>query len=169
MMPACQATFRLTLALAGAFLLAVAAPRLHAADAPAPKSITWADLRFPVSPPKKVEIEGVKHPVETFNEQIPDKVRELDNQRIEIRGYMMPTELEGKNVRSFVLVVSQNVCCYGATPDINEYIVVRMTGKPALLLENMPIRIVGKLYVGDIYDNGYWTGIYALEGTEVKL
>lgn len=166
-MPAPGPLHRLILALALAVL--AAAPLARAADAPAVHAITWADLRFPTAPPKKVEIEGVKHAVETFNEQIPDKVRELDNKQIEIRGYMMPTELEGKNVRSFVLVVSQNVCCYGATPDINEYIVVRMTGKPALLLENMPIRVVGKLHVGDIYDNGYWTGIYALECSEVKL
>jgi hypothetical protein len=160
---------RLLLTLAAAALTSVAAPDARAEDKPAVKAITWADLRFTVAPPKKVEIEGVKHAVETFNDQIPDKVRELDNTLIELRGYMMPTELEGKNVRSFVLVVSQNVCCYGATPDINEYIVVRMTGKPALLLENMPIRVIGKLHVGDIYENGYWTGIYALECTEVKL
>ena len=150
-------------------LLAAAVPSPVLAEAAAPSTITWADLRFPTSPPKKVQIEGAKHEVETFNDQIPEKIRELDGKPIEIRGYMMPTELEGKNVRSFVLVVSQNVCCFGATPDINEYIVVRMIGKPALLLENMPIRITGRLHVGDIYENGYWTGIYALDCTEVKL
>lgn len=169
MMSSRKSAIRLFLALASVVLVAVAAPCVRADEKPAVKTITWADLRFTTSPPKRIEIEGVKHPVETFNEQIPDKVRELDNAAIEIRGYMMPTELEGKNVRSFVLVVSQNVCCYGATPDINEYIVVRMIGKPALLLENTPIRVVGRLHVGDIYDNGYWTGIYALECTEVKL
>lgn len=169
MMSADGSTFRLLLVFAALMLASLGAPRARAEDKPPPKTITWADLRFPASPPKKVEIEGVKHPVESFNDQIPEKIRELDNQRIEIRGYMMPTELEGKNVRSFVLVVSQNVCCFGATPDINEYIVVRMTGKPAPLLENMPVRIAGKLHVGDIYENGYWTGIYALECTDVKL
>ena len=152
-----------------AVVVLAAAPHASAAGADAPVTITWADLRFPTSPPKKMQIEGAKQEVETFNDQIPDKVREFDAKTVEIRGYMMPTELEGKNVRSFVLVVSQNVCCYGATPDINEYIIVRMTGKPAPLLENMPIRIVGKLHVGDIYDNGYWTGIYAMECSDVKL
>lgn len=161
-----RSTFPLMLA---AVLALAAVPHTGAATGEAPVSITWADLRFPTTPPKKMQIEGAKHEVETFNDQIPDKIRELDGKTVEIRGYMMPTELEGKNVRSFVLVVSQNVCCYGATPDINEYIIVRMTGKPALLLENMPIRIVGRLHVGDIYDNGYWTGIYAMECSDVKL
>lgn len=150
--------------------LAIAAPAARAeATPPSLLAVTWADLRFSTTPPKKVEIEGAKTPVESFNDQIPDKVREFDGKQIEIRGYMMPTELEGKNVRSFILVTSPEVCCYGQTPDINEYIVVRMAGKPALLLENVPIRIVGKLHVGDIYDHGYWTGIYALDCTEVKL
>jgi len=166
---ASRSLVRLLLALALVGAVASGLPSAGAEEAAKLRSVTWAELRFPVSPPKKIELEGVKHPVETFNDQIPDAVRALDGQTIEIRGYMMPTELEGKNVRSFVLVVSQNVCCYGATPDVNEYIVVRMTGKPAFLLENMPIRVFGKLRVGDIYDNGYWTGIYALECTEVKL
>ena len=156
------------LALAAA--LGAAFPAARAADpASALLAVTWADLRFATSPPRKVEIEGAKVPVESFNDQIPDKIRDFDGRQVEIRGYMMPTELEGKNVRSFILVTSPEVCCYGQTPDINEYIVVRMTGKPALLLENVPIRIVGRLHVGDIYDHGYWTGIYALDCSEVKL
>lgn len=138
---------------------------LRAAEASTPQTITWADLRFPTSPPRKVQIEGAKAAVETFNDQIPGTIRELDGRVVEIRGYMMPTELDGKDVRAFVLVVSQNVCCYGVPPDINEYIIVQMTGKPAPLLENVPIRITGKLHVGDIYENGFWTGIYALEGS----
>lgn len=160
--------FRLFVALTAALIAPAVAPPAHA-DAATPLAVTWADLRFPVAAPKKVQIEGAPQAVETFNDQIPDKVRDFDGREIEIRGYMMPTELEGKHVRSFVLVVSQNVCCYGATPDINEYIVVRMTGKPAVLLENMPIRIRGKFRVGDIYENGFWTGIYAMECDEVKL
>ncbi len=159
---------RLLAALTVALSVCDRAPLAHA-DTAAPVAVTWADLRFPVSPPKKVEIEGAKQAVETFNDQIPDEIRKLDGRPIEIRGYMMPTELEGKHVRSFVLVVSQNVCCYGASPEINEYIVVRMMGKPALLLENIPIRIRGTLRVGDIYENGFWTGIYAMECSEVKL
>ena len=102
--------------------------------AKASRTITWADLRFPTSQPKKVMIEGATSEVESFADQIPEAIRSLDGATIEIRGYMMPVELEGTRVRAFVLVVSQQVCCFGATPDINEYIIARVTGKPAPLL-----------------------------------
>lgn len=146
------------------------------ADAPAPaeaapaRTVSFGDLSFAVMTPKQIVPEsakdGVKQP--SFDEQIPTRVRELDRQRIRIRGFMMPTRLEDDGVREFVIVSSPMMCCYGQSPEIYEFMLVRMIGKPAPMRENMPVEYEGVLRVGDIYEHGYWAGIFALECDGVK-
>ncbi|MGH8020008.1 MAG: DUF3299 domain-containing protein [Opitutaceae bacterium] len=137
-------------------------PASVSAESAAPRDITFADLRFNTEEPKLVTMEGSPDQIPSFNDQIPAEVQALSGKRVRVEGYMMPTLLEGKQVREFLVVTSPAVCCYGATPDINEYIIVRMSGDPAPLLENVPLKFEGVLRVGDIYNNGYWTGIYEL-------
>jgi hypothetical protein len=145
--------------LVAAFAFATAAP---ATNPSATRDITFADLRFNTAEPKMIAMEGVPDPLPSFNEQIPEDIHKLDGRKVRLTGYMMPTLLEGRRVREFLVVTSPAVCCYGATPDINEYVIVRMTGEAAPLLENIPLKFEGTLRVGDIYQNGYWTGIYEM-------
>lgn len=164
----CRSLFAVVLvAMTAAAVVPVASPAGAAAADPA-QAITFADLRFNTQPPKMVTMEGAADPIPSFNEQIPEKVFALDGRRVRIEGYMMPTLLEGKRVREFLVVTSPAVCCYGATPDVNEYIIVKMKGDPAPLLENIELRFEGVLRVGDIYNNGYWTGIYELACDRVE-
>ncbi len=153
----------LLLALAGATAAAALAARAGSS-----REITFADLRFPTQPPKQVQVEGMADPIPSFNEQIPEKIRKMSGERVIIEGYMMPLVLDGKKVREFLVVTSPLVCCFGQTPDINEYIVVKMSGEAAPLLENVPLHFEGVLDVGDIYENGYWTGIYAMTCEAVR-
>ncbi|HEX9782119.1 MAG TPA: DUF3299 domain-containing protein [Opitutaceae bacterium] len=132
------------------------------------RAITFADLRFQTAEPRMVTIEGATDAIPSFNDQIPEPIHALNGTRVRVEGYMMPTRLEGKFVREFLLVTSPAVCCYGATPDINEYIIARMSGAAVPLLENVPMKFEGVLQVGDIYDNGCWTGIYELSCDSVS-
>ncbi|MDP2138437.1 MAG: DUF3299 domain-containing protein [Candidatus Didemnitutus sp.] len=99
--------------------------------------------------------------------QIPDYVRELDAKKISITGFMLPTKFKNGKVTEFLLMKDQSGCCFGAMPRINEWIIVRMMqgGIPPLM--DIPLTLLGKLKVGELYEEGYLSGIYQLEGEQL--
>jgi hypothetical protein len=103
--------------------------------------------------------------------QIPDKIKALDQQKVAVTGFMLPVKMDGSLVKEFLLVKDPMMCCYGVMPKINEWVVVKMVGKGVKPLMDIPITFEGKLRVGEMYENGYLTGVYLLEGdrmAEVK-
>ena len=100
-------------------------------------------------------------------DQIPDKIKALDQQKVAITGYMLPTKMEGGLVKEFLLVKDAMMCCYGVMPKINEWVVVKMNGTGVKPLMDIPITFDGKLRVGAMYENGYLTGVYLLEGDKM--
>ncbi len=96
--------------------------------------------------------------------QIPDKIRALDATKVMVTGFMLPVKMDQGLVTEFLLVKDPMMCCYGIMPKLNEWVVVKMTGKGVSPLMDVPISFEGKLKVGELYDNGYLTGIYLLEG-----
>lgn len=99
--------------------------------------------------------------------QIPDYVRALDARRISITGFMLPTKFKDGKVTEFLLMKDQSGCCFGAMPRINEWIIVKMMqgGIPPLM--DIPLTLIGKLKVGELYEEGYLSGIYQLEGEKL--
>jgi hypothetical protein len=97
-------------------------------------------------------------------DQIPAKIKALDQQKVAVTGYMLPTKMEGGLVKEFLLVKDPMMCCYGVMPKINEWVVVKMVGAGVKPLMDIPITFDGKLRVGEMYENGYLTGLYLLEG-----
>ena len=100
-------------------------------------------------------------------DQIPDRIKALDQQKVAVTGYMLPTKMEGGLVKEFLLVKDPMMCCYGVMPKINEWVVVKMTGTGVKPLMDIPITFDGKLRVGEMYENGYLTGVYLLEGDKM--
>jgi hypothetical protein len=100
-------------------------------------------------------------------DQIPDRIKALDQQKVAVTGYMLPTKMEGGLVKEFLLVKDPMMCCYGVMPKINEWVVVKMTGAGVKPLMDIPITFDGKLKVGEMYENGYLTGVYLLEGDKM--
>ena len=99
--------------------------------------------------------------------QIPDRIKSLDQHKVAVTGFMLPTKMEGGLVKEFLLVKDPMMCCYGVMPKINEWIVVKMTGAGVKPLMDLPITFEGKLRVGEMYENGYLTGVYLLEGEKM--
>jgi hypothetical protein len=97
-------------------------------------------------------------------EQIPERIRALDGQKAAVTGFMLPVKMDKGLVTEFLLVKDAMMCCYGVMPKLNEWIVVKMTGAGVPPLMDTPVIFEGKLKVGELYDNGYLTGIYLLEG-----
>jgi hypothetical protein len=98
------------------------------------------------------------------NEQIPGKIKALDERKVAVTGFMLPVKMDGGLVKEFLLVKDPMLCCYGVMPKVNEWVVVKMTGKGVPALMDVPITFEGKLKVGMMMENGYLTGIYLLEG-----
>lgn len=99
--------------------------------------------------------------------QIPESVRKLDAKTIAITGFMLPTKFQDGKVTEFLLMKDQSACCFGAMPRINEWIIVRMGqgGIPPLM--DVPLTLGGKLKVGELYEEGYLSAIYQLEGEKL--
>lgn len=97
-------------------------------------------------------------------DQIPAAIKALDQRKVTVTGFMLPVKMEGGLVKEFLLVKDAMMCCYGVMPKLNEWIVVKMVGKGVKPLMDTPISFEGKLLVGEMYETGYLTGLYLLEG-----
>jgi hypothetical protein len=96
--------------------------------------------------------------------QIPDRVREFNDKKVTVTGFMLPVKMDGGLVTEFLLVKDPMMCCYGVMPRVNEWVVVKMVGKGVAPLMDVPITFEGQLKVGQIYEGGYLTGLYLLKG-----
>lgn len=106
-----------------------------------------------------------KAPVaKSSDEQIPDRIKAFDKKKVAVTGFMLPVKMDNGLVKEFLLVKDPMMCCYGVMPKVNEWIVVKMTGTGVKPLMDIPITFEGTLKVGEMYEGGYLTGIYLLEG-----
>jgi len=99
---------------------------------------------------------------------VPESVRRWSGEKIAIHGYMMPIEVEGNEVKSFVLVNSQLACCFGVTPKMNEWVYVTMEeGKSARYLPDLPVLVWGTLKVEEELRRETVLSLYRLTSSRV--
>lgn len=98
--------------------------------------------------------------------QIPDAIRGFDGREAIVTGFMLPIKMEGGRVTELLLMRSQMMCCYGVVPQINEWVLVRMA-KGVHQLMDVPVSFRGKLHVKELYENGFLTAIYMLDGEKI--
>jgi hypothetical protein len=165
-----------------------AAPASEAAATPAAEGAAPAVEPAPTTPPEKVEgylklgfdrLASFKltppeydpaakpdAPLPSVANQIPETVKKFDGQKALVTGFMLPVKMDEKDatlVKEFLLVRDPMMCCYGVVPQMNEWIVVKMT-KPVRYTPDVPASFFGQLRVKEMFENGYMTGIYLLEG-----
>jgi hypothetical protein len=102
----------------------------------------------------------------TADVQIPAPIKELNNKKISLRGFMLPLKVEGGLVTEMLIMKDQSMCCYGTTPRINEWVSVKMKGGVKPLMDE-PVTLMGTLKVGETRENGYLVGIYAMDGEKM--
>ena len=99
----------------------------------------------------------------------PEDVLALDARRVTVRGFMVPLELDGSRVTSFVLVGSQLHCHFGVIPKMNEWIHVTMTeGESSRYLPELPVLVWGELSVGEKLRRGQVASLYRMTATQVE-
>jgi hypothetical protein len=98
------------------------------------------------------------------NDQVPAAIRAFDSKRVALTGYMLPLQIENGRAKKLILMRDVTTCCYGATPNMNDYVVVTMKGEGVKAVQDIPVVLVGVLRVGEKYENGYLVSLYELEG-----
>lgn len=117
------------------------------------------------APPFDPAADGSK-PQPTGEEQIPEQVKAWDGKKAIVTGFMLPVKMDGGLVIEMLLVKDPMMCCYGVVPNMNEWVVVKMA-KGVRPLMDVPISFYGELKVGAMFENGYMTGIYLLNGEKM--
>ena len=100
--------------------------------------------------------------------QIPKPIKELDRKPVALSGFMLPLKVEAGLVTEMLIMKDQSMCCYGVQPKINEWVSVRMVKTGVKPVMDQPVKLYGKLRVGEMRENGYLVGIYALEGERMQ-
>jgi hypothetical protein len=107
-------------------------------------------------------------PQEGGEEQIPAEVKAWSGRKAIVTGFMLPVKMEGGLVTEFLLMRDVMMCCYGIIPNMNEWVVIKMRKgvRPTL---DVPISIHGLIKVGAMFESGYMTGIYYLDGEKMTV
>jgi len=100
--------------------------------------------------------------------EIPPRIKTLDNQKVAVKGFMLPLKQDRGLATDFILLRSRMMCCYGMMPNINEWIHVRMDGKGVRCIMDIPVTVCGKLHVEGYRENRTMLGIYRLDGEKLE-
>jgi len=113
------------------------------------------------------EFEAVMDALMAGEIRFPKEIKDLDGQRVEITGYMIPVEWQRREVTEFMLVRDLLACCFGGAPQPDEWVHVSMDeGKGSPYFPFVPVRVQGTLQIDGIDDGaGYAAGCFRLRGT----
>ncbi len=104
-----------------------------------------------------------------YNAEIPADIKALDGKKTVISGFMLPVKVNKGVVTEMLLMKDQTSCCYGATPGLNDFVIVRLPEGKGKLMVDTPIFVYGTLKVGAVVENGFLSGVYQLDGESMKL
>ena len=100
-------------------------------------------------------------------EYFPDWLRNLDGQRIRIRGFMYPP-FETTGIRGFVLARDNQICCFGRYPKRYDVIDVFMRrGVTTDYIQNRPFDVVGTFHIQPEDDDGELYQLYVIDDAVV--
>ena len=103
----------------------------------------------------------------TGEEQIPPAIKALNGRKVVIVGYMVPVKMDKGLVTELLLMRNTQACCFGAIPNMNEWVVVK-TPQGVRPLMDTPLSFYGDLKVGARFENGYITGLYELTAEKMS-
>lgn len=100
--------------------------------------------------------------------RLTDRVRELERQRVRIRGYILPS-FQQSGLTQFVLVRDNQECCFGPGAALHDCIVVRMRPGRSAEFSIRPVAVEGLFRVDELRGpDGRHLAIYALDGEQVR-
>lgn len=102
----------------------------------------------------------------TIND-VPKDFRDLDGQKILVRGEMYDARGTGDNVNNFVLVYSVAKCCYSGPPKVQHWVQAKaMTD--SIQYYNGLVEVMGTLYVDLKREGNQVTQVYRMDVQSLK-
>jgi hypothetical protein len=99
---------------------------------------------------------------------LPDRVTALENGRVRIRGYILPS-FQQTGLTQFVLVRDNLECCFGPGAALHDCMVVRMLPGKTADFSIRPVAVTGRFRVEELRGpDGRHLAIYALDGENVQ-
>lgn len=93
-------------------------------------------------------------------ELMPDWLKQLNGQKVRIRGFMYPT-FEATGISEFVLARDNQICCFGRNPKVYDLIGVKMAaGKTTHYIPNRPFDVTGTFVIEKASAEGEIFGLY---------
>lgn len=97
---------------------------------------------------------------------LPKEVTDLDEKVVAIRGFMQREEPGGGAVNSFMLI--NDACGCNGTPKINEVVFCTLPDGVTMDIKPGVVTVTGKLYVGEVKEEGVVLMIYQMDADTVK-
>jgi hypothetical protein len=101
--------------------------------------------------------------------RIPDEVKALNGRKIALNGFMLPIDQDSEGSREFVLNGNFDMCGFGGPISINQWIMVKYTGRGRVPYTHLPMSVFGELEVGEEYRDGNLFSIYRMKAKAVSM
>ncbi len=99
---------------------------------------------------------------------LPKRVTALEQERVRIRGYILPS-FQQTGLTQFVLVRDNQECCFGPGAALHDCIIVRMLPGRTAEFSIRPVAVAGRFKVDELRGpDGKHLAIYALDGEAVE-
>ncbi len=132
--------------------------------------ISWSDLSLE-GVDKDLLLDALVYPEEYEDEEIPfpDRIKALDGEKIALTGYMIAVTWNDDRVKNFMLVRDLMACCFGGSPEPDEWVDVTMEGKGSPYIQFVPVVTLGTFHIQGLSDAaGYATGAFRMEGVDTR-
>jgi hypothetical protein len=150
-----------------------ASPPRAPAPPPATAGITAAPARAatPTGPVREITFDDIRLDMEKgspfTSDLLPKRVTALEQERVRIRGYILPS-FQQAGLTQFVLVRDNQECCFGPGAALHDCVVVRMLPGRSTSFSIRPVAVAGRFRVEELRGpDGKHLAIYALDGEAV--
>lgn len=105
---------------------------------------------------------------ERKKQPIPEYILALDGKMVTMRGFMMP-DIDFEHIRTFHLVRSLYSCCFGAPPQLNEILRVKLRDEDGMDYTYQTVEVTGRLQIVFEMEDGLVEDLYRMEDATYRL
>jgi len=99
---------------------------------------------------------------------VPGSIRNLNGKEVALTGFMLPIRIHDRLVTEFMLLRTQNTCCFGIPPELHEVVEVLKVNTPTKVFMDTPITVIGHLHVQERWEGTFLCSIYQMDADKVS-